>query len=300
MGTSCCIRSRTDMDLNIEKENLICEIQDLNKVINPYYYWSLPMIELAEQKFVESGKNIQDYINVEFSYILHAQFKSCYSLVKKDLEQLFENKNVADLVFYDLVMLVLSASNNTYDKKELLCLTVVEKYVTTDIKDYSLFIESIKTLISICLKISIVFVYFPILLNIEDVETELESFFIGKRSVQFRRTATDYTTGDETLGFSRDMSEELKRPRTLKSPIIEIHLENLHVDFVETFNSLYSYVKTHMTFEKFLDKIVNFALDKLLFRKNIFNEVSKEEVKSIIEDVVEVLSCSNLIAYIFK
>ena len=93
MGSTCCNRNDANLiDLNVDKENIKQEFEELNKTTNPFYFYSLSMIEKAERNFLNSNKKLPDFINTEYSYILNAQLKICYDLVKKDLEYLIENK----------------------------------------------------------------------------------------------------------------------------------------------------------------------------------------------------------------
>eukprot|EP00340_Litonotus_pictus_P005823 CAMPEP_0170521476 /NCGR_PEP_ID=MMETSP0209-20121228/6832_1 /TAXON_ID=665100 ORGANISM="Litonotus pictus, Strain P1" /NCGR_SAMPLE_ID=MMETSP0209 /ASSEMBLY_ACC=CAM_ASM_000301 /LENGTH=135 /DNA_ID=CAMNT_0010808363 /DNA_START=614 /DNA_END=1018 /DNA_ORIENTATION=+ len=52
------------------------------------------------------------------------------------------------------------------------------------------------------------------------------------------------------------------------------------------FNSNYG-LRTHSSFEKYLDCVAGYALKKLLFRKSDFSKIQEEEIKSIVQDIIE-------------
>lgn len=287
---NCCKKDFSNHDFNLDKENIIKEFDEINKSFNPFYYYTLNMIERQEQKFISSGKSIKDYINSEYSYILNSKFKLSYDLCKENLEKLSDNSNVYDILFLNFVFLTLSASSNLYFKKEEICNTILSKYFTKGNDDFMKFIEAIKNISNICIKIMICFIGINLLLNIDDIDNDYDNLYIKNNSIQYNNS-----------NFGVDSLIQLSERNGLgKYPFIKINFENLHIKFIDCFYSLFPNIKIHYPFEKYIDKTVNYALNKLFYRKNIFNEVNSEDIKVIIEDVIDLLSVDNLFLYMLK
>ena len=299
MGNSCCGRSETKIDFSLETSNLKEEFDDINRAFNPFFYYSLLMIESQEQKFINSGKNLLDFINVEYSYIINSQFKLCYNLCRDDLDKIIDNKNVADIVFYNLVFLTLSNSYNILNKKEEICYTIINKYIIAKGQtDYSMLIESVKCVSSICSKITIIFLLVNFFINLDQIEMDHERIFIKGDKIQYSNPYFD-----SELGLNKNTSEISffeKRCPSNDSPFIKIGADNIHNLFFECMFVIYPHVKVYYPYDKYIDKTVNYALNKLFFRKNIFSDLNKDEIKAIIDDVIDLISCENLFNLLLK
>lgn len=339
MGNSCCNRNNEDlMDLNINNETIKNIFEEINKSSNPFFYSTLSMIEKAEHKFLNSGKNILNYVNTEYSYIINSQLKLCYKLVKPDLDFLIENKNsiISQNIYYMLVILTLSNSNNCRSKKESICYTIVDKFLKDKITDYSNFIESIKRLASICTYISIIFVMIHLIIDDDNIELDLERLLITKKQLIFKKYKLSNSSNSQNLNnlelingseFNEKPNNELSSNAKSKETeitnnynnnyeynnkyndyILEnneyinynnnnyiiIRCDNLPLDFFNCIREAFPFISVYSSYDKYLDKVVNNALNKLFFRKNIFSELNKEELKTIIDDVVDIISCKNL------
>ena len=190
--------------------------------------------------------------------LLRKQIITCYTHSKEDLHSIFDNEKLSEIWFLNLTMFILSYTENTIYKKEQLGNLIVSKFFVKEKKDFPNFILTTKYLIRVCVRIVLNMLLIHLVFNKEEANEKLANLYIYNNTIS---------------GCSKDESEVL---------------------FFRRLKMFYSdCIKLTFTYEKYNDKIANFALSKFLFEKNTFN-IDQESKSSIVDNLIQIFSARKL------
>lgn len=309
MGNCCQAEDKSNFDLNFDKDALFKDFDYISSTLNPFYSYNLKMIEDIERRFFLENIPLIDFIDIWLTGFLNAQVKKTYNFCKQDLDNLFTEEGVSDIVFLNLLLLVLSPSHNGYFKKEYICYLIIDNYIAKDSKNFTLLINSVVTLISICVKISVCFIYVFLIFDsdcIEDLK-ELFEYSTKHNSLTDENGVVDIQKKTTMNSISKTLNFDKNKPYfTIDNDIkhsfnnsTNKNLDTICKVIFHIIGSNYA-VKTHSTYDKYIDYISGFCLQKLFFNKADFSNIQEHEIKNIIQDIVEIISAWKLFELIVK
>lgn len=328
MGTCCqCERDTGINEISIDKNAITKDFDYIVTSLNPFYSYNLRIIEEIERRFFLESLPLMDFIDLWLTGFLNCQVKKTFLFCKQDLDKLFNDERVSEIVFLNLLLLTLSSSTNARFKKEYVCYMIINKYCSKDIKNFTLLINSVIDLISICVKISICFVFLFFVFDYEHLDDLKELFaFNDSQSLSNQKTIFNNAQVNNENGavsskakdndhFTLNNSEckvlNFDRNRPFYSIEVDTEIsiypysaavKNLNIlcnNLFSIISNIYS-VRVHSHFEKYKDYIAGYSLKKLLYRQSDFSKIQEEEIKSIVQDIIEIISVWKLFDLMFR
>lgn len=350
MGNCCTSVENKNFELSDDRSFIIRDFDYIISTINPFFSYNLRMIEEVERRFFLENVSLFEFIDIWLTGFLNLQVKKTYIYCKQDLDKLFNDEQVSEIVFLNLLLLILSPSQNSYFKKEYICYLIINKYFSKDIKNFTLLINSVSELISICVKISISFIFVFFIFDTENVD-DLKELFISssisinnggysisnnliKHNSSYKLNidnGAEISTIDREKSFNNltnynnkfnNEDECFYSKNEVKvlffdknKPFFNIESDKEisifpHSNFIKNMNTLSLHffkvismnygIKTHSSYEKYIDFITGYSLKKLLFKQTDFSKIQEEEIKLIVQDIIDILNVWKLFDLMFK